>query len=117
SAWGAGYALAFAGDNRMNGPDSVPLPPALPGESVVVSVPLEAPLTPGIHRSTWRPRNPEGMLFGDILYVELRVPVSSTPGSTALEDAQLETHISYPDGTEVRAGASFDKTWAIRNTG
>lgn len=117
SAWTAGYALAFAGDNRMNGPDSVPLPAALPGESVVISVPLETPLAPGIHRSTWRARNPEGMLFGAILYVDIRVPVSSTPGSTALEDAQLESHLSYPDGTEVATGTSFEKTWAIRNTG
>jgi hypothetical protein len=114
SAWAAGYALVFVADNRMNGPDSAPLPSALPGEEVEVTVPLEAPLAPGIHRSTWRPRNPEGQLFGDTLYAELRVPVSST---TAREDAQLEEHVTYPDGSEVVAGRSFEKTWAIRNTG
>jgi hypothetical protein len=121
SAWSAGYALAFVGDNRMSGSgpaaDSVPLPAALPGETVEVAVALAAPLAPGLHRSTWRPRNPEGMLFGDQLYVELRVPVSSTSGSTAIDDAQLERHVSAPDGHEVRSGAPFRKTWAIRNTG
>src|SRR5690606_28368504 len=101
----------------MNGPDSVPLPDAMPGETVLVAVPLEAPLAPGIHRSTWRPCNPAGELFGDLLYVDIRVPVSSTPGSSAVEDAQLERHITYPDGSEVRAGEVFEKTWAIRNTG
>lgn len=117
STWGPGYALAFVGDNRMNGPDSLPLPGALPGEVVEVTVPLEAPLAPGIHRSSWRPRNPEGTLFGPILFVDLRVPVSSTPGASALEDAQLEEHITYPDGSEVVRGVAFEKTWAVRNTG
>ena len=117
SVWSAGYALVFVADNHMNAPDSVPLPAALPGETVEVAVPLEAPLAPGLHRSTWRARNPEGALFGDALYAELRVPVSSTSGSTAIDDAQLDGPVAAPDGSEVRAGAPFRKTWAIRNTG
>ncbi len=121
SAWAAGYALVFVANNPMNGrnrtADSVPLPAALPGETVEVTVPLEAPLAPGVHRSSWRARNPEGMLFGDTLYAEIRVPVSSTSGSTSIDDAQLEHHVTAPDGSEARAGVSFRKTWAIRNTG
>jgi len=117
SVWSAGYALVFVADNRMNAPDSIPLPAALPGETVEVSVPLEAPLAPGLHRSTWRARNPEGTLFGDTLYAELRVPVSSTSGATAIDDAQLEGPAGAPAGREVRAGAPFRQTWAIRNTG
>lgn len=117
SAWTSGYALAFVSDRRMDGPDSVMLPLALPGESVEVSVTLTAPLSPGLQRSSWRARNPEGLLFGDLLYAEIRVPLSSTPGSPSIEDAQLEGHITYPDGSEVMAGESFAKTWAIRNTG
>ena len=121
AAWGPGYALVFVAGNPMNGSartaDSVPLPAALPGETVDVAVRLEAPSAPGLHRSSWRARNPEGVLFGDTLSVELRVPVSSTPGSTSIEDAQLERHVTIPDGSEVRAGATFTKTWAVRNTG
>lgn len=117
SSWGPGYALVFVADNQMNGPGSVPLPAALPGESIEVSVPLESPLAPGLHRSTWRARNPEGMLFGDLLFMDIRVPVSSTPGSTALEDAQLEAHVTFPDGSEVQTGKEFEKIWAVRNTG
>lgn len=117
STWGPGYALAFAGDNHMNGPDTIPLPEALPGEAVDVTVALEAPLAPGNHRSSWRPRNPEGMLFGPVLFADIRVPVSSTPGSTAREDAQLEEHVTFPDGSEVEPEAAFEKVWAVRNTG
>jgi hypothetical protein len=117
SAWVSGYALAFVGDRHMNGPDSVPLPATLPGETAEVSVALEAPLAPGIHRSTWRARNSEGQLFGDLLYIEIRVPISSTPGSPAIEDAQLEAHVTFPDGSEIVAGEKFTKTWTLRNTG
>lgn len=117
STWGPGYSLAFAGDNHMNGPDTIPLPEAMPGEVVDVTVTLEAPLAPGMHRSSWRPRNPEGALFGPILFADIRVPVSSTPGSTAREDAQLEEHVTFPDGSEVEPGTSFEKVWAVRNTG
>lgn len=117
SAWGPGYSLVFVADNKMNGPDSVPLPASLPGEMVEVTVPLQVPLAPGFQRSTWRARNDEGVLFGDLLYIEIRVPVSSTPGSSAQEDAQLEEHVTVPDGTEIRAGTRFEKTWAVRNTG
>ncbi len=117
SAWTSGFALVFVAENKMNGPDSVPLPPTLPGETAEVTVSLQAPLAPGIQRSTWRPRNSEGALFGDLLYVEIRVPISSTPGSSAQEDAQLEGHITVPDGSEIQAGSTFEKTWAVRNTG
>lgn len=117
SAWGPGYSLAFVADNRMGGPDSVPLPATLPGETAEVTVPLRAPLVPGPHRSVWRARNGEGMLFGDLLYIEIRVPVSSTPGSPALEDAQLDAHVTMPDGAQIPAGTQFEKIWAIRNTG
>lgn len=117
SAWGPGYSLAFIAGNKMDGPDSVPLPPALPGETVQVTVPLRAPAIPGLQRSTWRARNAEGTLFGDLFYIEIRIPISSTPGSSAQEDAQLEAHVTIPDGAEIRAGAQFEKTWAIRNTG
>lgn len=117
STWGPGYALAFVGDNHMNGPDTILLPKALPGEVVDITIALEAPLAPGNHRSSWRPRNPEGMLFGPVLFADIRVPVSSTPGSTAREDAQLEEHVTFPDGSEVEPGIAFEKVWTVRNTG
>jgi hypothetical protein len=101
----------------MNGPDSLPLPATLPGETAEVTVALEAPLAPGIHRSSWRARNSAGVLFGDVLFAEIRVPVSSTPGAPALEDAQLAEHVTLPDGSEIAAGATIEKTWAVRNTG
>lgn len=117
SAWGPGYSLTFVGENKMDGPDSVSLPAILPGETAKVTIALRIPSTPGRQRSAWRARNPEGALFGDIFYVDIQVPFITTPDSPMEEDAQLEEHITVPDGTEIRAGAQFEKIWAIRNTG
>jgi len=63
TTWDDRFSLAFWGDNRMNGPQSVPLPRAQPGAVVDVSVRLVAPRTPGTHRSTWKGRDPQGRFF------------------------------------------------------
>jgi len=39
-----------------------------------------------------------------------------TPGSTC-DDAAFVTDVTVPDGTTVKAGQSFTKTWRISNTG
>lgn len=45
-------------------------------------------------------------------------PSPSTPQSlTPFDDSKFEKDVTYPDGTVVQAGESFDKTWRIRNAG
>ncbi|MCA9992312.1 MAG: peptidoglycan DD-metalloendopeptidase family protein [Anaerolineales bacterium] len=114
--WGSGYRLAFFGHDRMNGPDSVPLPPARPGEEVDVSVSLTAPSSAGIHRSTWKPLTPQGDFFEFEQYVEIDVPSSIPPGSR-LDEARFVVDVTMADGTMVQAGQLFTKTWRIRNSG
>ncbi|GEM_PF-1406046 len=63
STWGEGYELAFFGDERMGGPQAVPLPPLAPGETGEVSVQLTAPQSPALYRSTWKGRDPQGRFF------------------------------------------------------
>ncbi|UBU16094.1 NBR1-Ig-like domain-containing protein [Nonomuraea gerenzanensis] len=36
---------------------------------------------------------------------------------TPFDDSVLEKDVTYPDGTVVRSGTSFDKTWRLRNSG
>ena len=73
STWGAGYTLAFAAEDRMDGPDSVALPAAKPGETVEVSVALKAPNTPGLHKSVWKGRAPDGRMFEFDLFALIEV--------------------------------------------
>ncbi|GAA1698524.1 hypothetical protein GCM10009733_111420 [Nonomuraea maheshkhaliensis] len=45
-------------------------------------------------------------------------PSPSAPQSLApFDDSKFEKDVTYPDGTVVQAGESFDKTWRIRNAG
>lgn len=116
SAWAPGYALAFVDHHPMDGPTSVTLPLALPGEEVDVTVMLVAPEEPGLHRSSWRPRNSDGELFGDILFAEIRVPAGDDERPRT-NDARLDAHITIPNGSELAPGEAIHKTWAVRNTG
>lgn len=115
AAWGAGYALAFLSDARMGAPDRVPLPQALPGQEVDVTVTFTAPPTAGVLRSTWRPRDPSGVFFGDYFYAEIRVPDPQPP--LQAHDSRLEGHETIPNGMEMTPGNAFVKTWAVRNSG
>lgn len=116
SAWVPGYSLKFVADDQMDAPDSVALPMALPGEEVEISVTLRAPVDQGHHRSTWRPRNSDGQLFGHFVYADIEV-VPAPQSGTSPDNAKLVAHVTIPNGSEFEPGAPIRKTWAIRNTG
>lgn len=116
TAWGDGYELAFFGDQRMQGPESVPLPSAAPGQTVDVSVVLTAPAGAGLHRSTWKPRNPQGEFFDFAMYAEVRV-AQAIPAATQLDEARFVDDVTIVDGAVMQPGQSFVKTWRMRNTG
>ncbi|AQZ65311.1 unnamed protein product [[Actinomadura] parvosata subsp. kistnae] len=40
-----------------------------------------------------------------------------TQPATPYDDSVFEKDVTYPDGSVVRPGESFDKTWRIRNSG
>jgi hypothetical protein len=92
--WGPGYELAFYGGRSMGSggvafesffpaePDRrnalidgerLIAPEGLPNQVAVLELLLNAPVTPGIHQSYWRMRNPQGVYFGPIIGVTLDV--------------------------------------------
>lgn len=92
--WGPGYELAFYGGRAMGSggvafdaffpdepdrknlvidQDRLVAPEGKPNQVAVLEVLLQAPVTPGIHQSYWRMRNPHGVYFGPIIGVTLEV--------------------------------------------
>ncbi|GIK38233.1 MAG: hypothetical protein BroJett011_20660 [Chloroflexota bacterium] len=92
--WGPGYELTFYGGRSMGSggvafestfPGEPPrrntlidanrliVPEGKPNQVAVVEVQLVAPVTPGIHQSYWRMRNPHGVFFGPIIGVTMEV--------------------------------------------
>lgn len=49
------------------------LPPAEPGEEVDISIPMTAPDVPGVYWGDWRLRDDKGELFGEVIYVRIKV--------------------------------------------
>jgi hypothetical protein len=64
--WTSGYSLVFDQGDAMNGPASKQLASGdvEPGETVDVSVDLQAPEEAGTYQGFWKLRNPNGQVFG-----------------------------------------------------
>lgn len=116
TTWDDRFSLAFWGDNRMNGPQSVPLPRAQPGAVVDVSVRLVAPRTPGTHRSTWKGRDPQGRFFNFEVFALIEVVDPDAP-PPEINELGYVADMTIPDGMVMRPGETFVKTWRVRNTG
>lgn len=114
TTWKAGYQLAYFRDERMNGPVSVALPAAKPGQVVDVAVDLVAPASAGTHRSTWKPCNDQKALFDYPLYTEIEVRATGAQGVNEAHYVEDET---VPPNTDMKPGQAFRKTWRIRNSG
>ena len=92
--WGPGYELAFYGGRSMgsggvvfeaNYPSEpgrrnilidanrLIVPEGKPNQTATLEVLLNIPVTPGIHQSYWRMRNPHGVYFGPIIGVTFKV--------------------------------------------
>lgn len=89
TTWTASYSLVWVDGEKMNAPDSVPMPKEVrPGETVDITVRLTAPQKAGSYQTYFRLRNASGQYFrldgsGD-LWVKIAVGGGSpTPDLTA----------------------------------
>lgn len=87
TTWGVGYELAFIRDERMGGPLSVPLPSIRPGQQDNVTVELTAPTTPGRHKTTWQPRDPQGRFFPFEFYADIDVIAQTGQTGSGVDEA------------------------------
>ena len=80
--WGPDYRLVLTSGDSLGAPSEVALYPARAGTAGIWEVPMTAPFTPGQYTSRWQARDPDGNLFGAVVFVKIEVipiPVTDTP--------------------------------------
>ncbi|MDX1435532.1 MAG: NBR1-Ig-like domain-containing protein, partial [Anaerolineales bacterium] len=116
STWGSGFELVFDAGHKMDGPDSISLPAAKPGETVDIRLPLAAPGEAGTHRSVWKARNPDGEIFKFEVFAEIEVVRDASSG-VDVDSAKFLSDVTIQPGEVLLAGEALLKTWRVRNTG
>lgn len=92
-----------------------------PGEEVEITLEMTAP-APRSRRyfTDWRLQNPDGRLFGQIMWlrvVTVKPPRPEPPAGFLRSDSEFVADHTVPDGTSFEEGESFLKQWVVRNTG
>lgn len=118
--WGAGFRFVFVKGSPMTTTTALPLPPAQPGEEVTISMQLTAPTTPGKYFCDWRFVDDKGKVFGEIIYARILAtpaPAAKPAPQVGKNDSYFVADVTLPDDTAVQPGATFIKTWRVRNSG
>ncbi|MFQ5421029.1 MAG: NBR1-Ig-like domain-containing protein, partial [Anaerolineae bacterium] len=113
-AWGLGFHLVFVQGTMMTGQVRQPLPETPPGETAVLSLSMTAPTRPGAFFSEFRLQNREGNFFGDALIVRIQ---AIPPETQTKSNGRYLADITIPDGSALKAGETFIKTWLVENNG
>lgn len=101
--WTPDYMLVFASGDKLGDTTAVRLPGYVsPGQTVDVSVTLEAPEDSGKYVGYWMLRNPSGALFGygdranQAFYVEIKVKVTELPHGTVTGEIGYPSEFNPP---------------------
>lgn len=76
--WGAHLKLRHVAGERLASADEVAIPPTEPGQTVDLSIDMQAPEEPGSYRSDWRLCASPDACFGPAIYVEIVVGEPTT---------------------------------------
>jgi hypothetical protein len=121
--WGSGYSLAFHSGTSMNGAASTALAATVaPGQTIDVSVTLQAPTTDGTYTGYWMLKNASGGFFGigvngdKAFWVKIVVGTTASITSTTVSGKCSLVSQSPAPYDSFPAGASFDTRWKVKNT-
>lgn len=127
--WTTSYALVFEGGAMLGGPVAVNLPTNVtPGQTIDLSVNLQAPSASGSYQGFWKLQNASGTRFGigtgaqSAFWVKIVVGVTPTPGPSPTNIPVVTggcqiVSVSPPYNTSYTAGADFDSKWTLKNIG
>lgn len=101
--WERGTRLVFVSGDRMAAPDAVEVPDTPIGETVDISVDMVAPDSPGTYQGNWQMQGPDGVRFGERVYVKIAVaqptPTRDAPQVTPTRDSRPTVSILIKNET------------------
>ncbi len=113
-AWGVGYKLTQVDGAKMTNTTEIDLPPTIVGDTADITMPFTAPARAITAYSDFRFKDPQGNLFGNIIFVRIN---AKDIGTSGILDATAVSDVTIPDDTKMQPGTKFTKTWLVRNTG
>jgi len=83
-AWPENTRLAFVGGDKLAMIEAVAVPAIEPGTEVDIAVDMVAPTKPGRYVGYWRLASPDGIRFGQRVWVDITVIPQEVPSPTAV---------------------------------
>jgi Ig-like domain-containing protein len=71
--WNSDYRLKHIGGAVLDAPEEIALYPARAGTQATIQILFIAPFTDGVYESAWQAHDPNGIAFGDPIYVRIVV--------------------------------------------
>ncbi len=71
--WDSTYRLKLISGSPLGVANELALYPARAGTQATLEIIFTAPSNPGIYRSAWQAFSPEGLAFGDAIYIQIIV--------------------------------------------
>ena len=71
--WNSDYRLKHIGGAALDAPEEIALYPARAGTQATIRILFTAPFTDGVYESAWQAHDPDGIAFGDPIYVRVVV--------------------------------------------
>jgi hypothetical protein len=71
--WNSDYRLKHIGGAILDAPEEIGLYPARAGTRATLQILFTAPFTDGVYESAWQAHDPDGIAFGDPIYVRVVV--------------------------------------------
>lgn len=71
--WDASYKLKWVGGSPLGATELQPLFPARAGTQAALRIRFTAPVEPGAHESSWQAVDPDGNVFGELIFMKIVV--------------------------------------------
>ena len=71
--WSSAYRLRHTGGAVLGAPEEIALFPAKSGTQVTIQITFTAPFNEGVYESAWQAFDPNGLAFGDPIYMRILV--------------------------------------------